>query len=117
MMIFLAGLLNVPRELKEAAAIDGAGRWGSFRAVTLPAIWPVMTLVIVISSISALKVFDELFVTVRGVPIEHQTVVPYVYEIAFGEGSFGVASAAGVVLFVVLLVFSLINLRLTGGTR
>lgn len=117
MMIFLAGLLNVSRELKEAAAIDGAGRWGSFRAVTLPAIWPVMTLVIVISSISALKVFDELFVTVRGVPIEHQTVVPYVYEIAFGEGSFGVASAAGVVLFAVLLVFSLINLRMTGGAR
>jgi putative chitobiose transport system permease protein len=117
MMIFLAGLLNVSRELKEAAAIDGAGRWGSFRAVTLPAIWPVMTLVIVISSISALKVFDELFVTVRGVPIEHQTVVPYVYEIAFGEGSFGVASAAGVVLFAVLLIFSLINLRITGGAR
>lgn len=115
MMIFLAGLLNVPKELKEAAALDGAGRWATFREVTLPAIWPIMTLVIVISSISALKVFDELFVTVRGVPIDHQTVVPFVYEVAFGEGSFGLASAAGVVLFVILLIFSLINLRLTAG--
>ncbi|MEQ8769736.1 MAG: sugar ABC transporter permease [Phycisphaerales bacterium] len=113
MMIFLAGLLNVPRELREAAALDGAGRWGVFRNVVLPGIWPIMTLVIVISSISALKVFDEIFVTVRGVPLEHQTAVPYVYETAFGDGNFGIASAAGVVLFAVLLVFSLINLRLT----
>jgi putative chitobiose transport system permease protein len=117
MMIFLAALLNVPRDLREAAALDGAGRWGSFLHVTLPAIWPTMTLVIVISSISALKVFDEIFVTVRGVPVDHQTGVPFVYEVAFNEGAFGIASAAGVVLFAILLVFSAINLRLTGGSR
>lgn len=117
MMIFLAALLNVPRDLREAAAIDGAGRWGTFINVVLPAIWPTMTLVVIISSISALKVFDELFVTVRGVPIEQQTAVPYIYEVAFGEGSFGVASAAGVVLFVVLLIFSMINLKITGGAK
>lgn len=117
MMIFLAALLNVPKELKEAASLDGAGALGTFVHVTLPAIWPVMTLVIIVSSISALKVFDELFVTVRGVPLEQQTVVPYVYEVAFGEGGFGVASAAGVVLFAVLLVFSAVNLRATGGAR
>ncbi len=117
MMIFLAALLNVPSDLKEAAALDGAGRWGSFLHVTLPAIWPTMTLVIIISSISALKVFDEIFVTVRGVPIDHQTAVPYVYEVAFNEGSFGVASAAGVVLFAVLLLFSIVNLKLTRGDR
>ncbi len=117
MMIFLAALLNVPSDLREAAALDGAGRWGSFLHVTLPSIWPTMTLVVIISSISALKVFDEIFVTVRGVPVDHQTGVPYVYEVAFNEGAFGVASAAGVVLFAVLLVFSMINLRVTGGNR
>lgn len=117
MMIFLAGLLNVPREQREAVALDGAGRWGAFVHVVLPAIWPIMTLVVIISSISALKVFDELFVTIRGAPVSHQTAVPYIYETAFGEGSFGLASAAGVVLFVVLLVFSVINLRITGGSR
>ena len=117
MMIFLAALLNVPSELKEAASLDGAGRFGSFFHVTLPAIWPTMTLVLIISSISALKVFDELFVTVRGVALRQQTAVPYVYEVAFGEGSFGVASAAGVIIFAVLLVFSIVNLKLTGGGK
>jgi putative chitobiose transport system permease protein len=113
MMIFLAGLLAVPRELREAAALDGAGRWTSFLHVTLPSIWPTMTLVTILSSISALKVFDEIFVTVRGVPVDHQTAVPFVYDAAFNQGSFGTACAAGVVLFVILLVFSIINLRLT----
>ena len=117
MMIFLAGLLNVPGELREAAALDGAGPFGRLMHVTLPSIWPLMTLVVIISSISALKVFDELFVTVRGVPIDHQTAVPYVYHTAFVEGSFGVSSAAAVALFVVLLVFSLINLKATGGAK
>lgn len=117
MMIFLAALLNVPSDLREAASLDGAGRWGTFVHVVLPSLWPTMTLVVIISSISALKVFDEIFVTVRGVPVDHQTAVPYVYEAAFNEGSFGVASAAGVVLFAVLLVFSVINLKLTGGDK
>lgn len=117
MMIFLAALLGVPRELEEAAALDGAGRLRSFFTVTLPSIWPVAALVLVMSSIAALKVFDEMFVTVRGAPIDQQTAVPFVYETAFVEGSFGVASAAGVALFVVILLFSLINLRVTGAAR
>jgi putative chitobiose transport system permease protein len=113
MMIFLAALLAVPRELEEAARLDGGGRWTVFRHVVLPAIWPVMTLVLVISSISALKVFDELFVTVKGVPVEHQTVVPLVYTTAFEVGDYGLASAIGVTLFIVVLAFSLLNLRLS----
>ena len=117
MMIFLAALLTVPRELEESAALDGAGPFGRFVHVTLPSIWPTMTLVLIISSVSALKVFDEIFVTVRGVPVDHQTAVPYVYHTAFVEGVFGVSSAAAVVLFVVLLLFSMLNLWLTGGGR
>jgi putative chitobiose transport system permease protein len=117
MMVFLAGLLAVPRELREAAAIDGAGRWGVFRLVVLPSIWPVITLVFIISSISALKVFDELFVTVKGVPIEHQTAVPLIYEEAFGRGNFGLASAMGITLFVIILAFSLVNLRISRANQ
>ncbi len=115
MMVFLAGLMSVPRELKEAASIDGAGRWGVFRTVTLPALRPSIVLVFVVSSISALKVFDELFVLVKGAPITQQTVVPLLYRIAFEEGDYGLASAVGLMLFVVILVFSLINLRLSAG--
>jgi len=112
MMVFLAGLMGVPRELREAAAIDGAGRWGQFRAVTLPALAPSIGLVFVVSSISALKVFDELFVMVKGAPITQQTAVPLLYRIAFEEGDYGLSCAVGLLLFVVILAFSLINLKL-----
>lgn len=115
MMIFLAGLLSVPKELNEAASLDGAGRFGMVRHVVLPSIAPLLVLVTIISSVSALKVFDELFVTVRGVPADHKTAVPLVYQKAFIEGDFGVACAIGMLLFVVILAFSLLNLRLTRG--
>jgi putative chitobiose transport system permease protein len=113
MMIFLAGLIAVPRELIEAARIDGASRLRVLWHVTLPSLWPVVTLVAIVSSISALKVFDELFVTVKGVPIEQQTAVPFVYATAFEVGDFGLASAAGIVLFVIILALSVVNLRLS----
>ena len=113
MMIFLAGLLSVPKELNEAAALDGAGRVGVARHVVLPTIAPLLVLVTIISSVSALKVFDELFVTVRGVPIDHKTAVPLVYDKAFVEGDFGLASAIGMLLFIVILLLSLVNLRLS----
>jgi putative chitobiose transport system permease protein len=115
MMIFLAGLVAVPRELEEAATIDGAGRAGVLWHVTMPALRPLITLVVVISSISALKVFDELYVTIRGAPISHQTVVPLIYDTAFERADYGYASAIGVVLFLVVLIFSLTQLRLTGA--
>lgn len=113
MMIFLAGLVAVPRELEEAATVDGAGRASILMHVTLPALRPIITLVAIISSISALKVFDELFVTIKGAPISHQTVVPLIYDTAFEVGDYGYASAIGVTLFVAVLAFSLVQLRLT----
>lgn len=113
MMVFLAALLAVPRELREAASLDGAGRWRTFRIVVLPSLWPSIILVFIVSSISALKVFDELFATVRGAPITSQTAVPLMYQTAFEEGDYGLASAMGMVLFVVILIFSIINLALT----
>ncbi len=112
MMIFLAGLMAVPRELEEAAAIDGAGRFRVFTNVTLPSLRPILVLVAVISSISALKVFDELFITVKGVPVSQQTVVPLIYDTAFVRGEFGLACAIGVVLFVVVLLFSMVQMRI-----
>lgn len=114
MMIFLAGLLAVPRELEEAAAIDGAGRLMTLRHVVVPAMWPVVVLVMVVSAISALKVFDEVYVTVKGVPVEHQTLVPLVFHTAFEArgGDHGMASAIGVLLFAVILALSVLNMVL-----
>jgi putative chitobiose transport system permease protein len=117
MMIFLAALVSVPRELEEAAELDGAGRLGVLRHVVLPHIWPTVVLVFIVSSIAAMKVFDEIFVTVRGVPVEHQTVVPLVYDWAVERGDYGMASAVGIVLFVIVLAMSLINLRLSAGRK
>lgn len=116
MMVFLAGLVAVPRELEEAATVDGAGRFLRFFHVTLPALRPVLVLVALISSVSALKVFDELYVTIKGAPISHQTAVPLIFDTAFDRGDFGLACAQGVVLFVIVLGFSLLQLRL-GGDR
>jgi putative chitobiose transport system permease protein len=113
MMVFLAGLIAVPRELEEAATIDGAGRWRVFWHVTLPAIRPVLILVATISSISALKVFDEVFVTIQGAKDADKTAVWMVYNTAFENGDYGYASAIGIVLFVIILAFSLVNLRVT----
>ncbi len=117
MMVFLAGLMGVPRELKEAAAIDGAGRLRTFIAVVLPSIMPALALVFVVSSISALKVFDEIFVMIKGAPITQQTAVPLLYRIAFEEGDYGMASALGVAIFACILGLSAVNLRLTRGGK
>jgi len=113
MMVFLAGLLAVPKELREAASLDGAGRLAVFRHVTLPAIAPTLVLVFIVSSISALKVFDELYVVAKGAPITQQTAVPLLYRIAFEDGDYGLASALGMTIFVFILAFSLVNLKLT----
>jgi putative chitobiose transport system permease protein len=116
MMVFLAGLVAIPRELHEAATVDGAGRLNRFLHVVLPGLRPVLVLVALISSVSALKVFDELYVTIQGAPISHQTSVPLIFDTAFDRGEFGLACAQGVVLFVVVLAFSLVQLRV-GGDR
>lgn len=113
MMIFVAALLSVPPELNEAASIDGASRAQAFRHVTLPALKPTLILVATISSISALKVFDEIFVTVRNVPTTYKTAVPLIFDTAFESGNFGLASALGILLFLILLALTILNLRLT----
>jgi putative chitobiose transport system permease protein len=117
MMVFLAALTAVPRELREAAALDGASRTQVFWNVTFPSIRPAIALVFVISSISALKVFEELFVTIKGAPIAHQTVVPLIYQVAFEEGNYGMASAIGIALFIIILAFSIVQLKLTSRTE
>jgi arabinooligosaccharide transport system permease protein len=102
-IFFLASLQAVPKELYEAAAIDGAGMFRRFTAVTLPAIRPVTAFVVVTSFISAAQLFDEPYLLTRGGPGESTlTVAMFVYRAAFERQQFGYAAAAGVVLFVVV---------------
>ncbi len=111
MMIYLASLMSVPQELYEACDIDGANFLTKHLTVTIPHIMPTIALVSTISTISAMKVFAEIYVMTKGGPLNStKTIVYYIYERAFENLDLGYASALAVVLLVVVMIFSLINI-------
>lgn len=111
MMIYLAALMSVPKELYEACDIDGAGFFRKHLTVTIPHIMPTIALVTTISSISAMKIFAEIYVMTKGGPLNStKTIVYYIYEKAFENLDLGYASAMAVILLVIVMVFSLINI-------
>jgi multiple sugar transport system permease protein len=116
MVILLAGLQTVPRELKEAAAIDGASAVRRFFAITLPLLGPATFFVFVISLIDSFQVFEQFYVlTPQGGPANATTVMTYeIYQSAFERFDMSTASAQSVVLFVFLLVLTVIGRRLSG---
>lgn len=112
MVIYLAGLSAIPRELEEAGKIDGASSWQLFLRVTIPLLKPSIALASIVSSISALKVFGEIFVMTEGGPLySTTTMVYYIYEEAFTKLHIGYASALAVVLAVIIGIFSYFNVR------
>ncbi len=111
MIIYLAALMSVPKELYEACEIDGASFLTKHLTVTVPHIMPTIALVTTISAISAMKVFAEIYVMTKGGPLNSsKTIVYYIYERAFENLDLGFASAMAVVLLVIVMVFSLINI-------
>ena len=111
MMIYLAALMSVPKELYEACEIDGAGFLRKHLTVTVPHIMPTIALVTTISAISAMKVFAEIYVMTKGGPLNSsKTIVYYIYERAFENLDLGYASALAVVLLIIVMAFSLINI-------
>lgn len=111
MMIYLSALMGVPKELYEAAEVDGATSLQKHLTVTIPHIMPMIALVTTISSISALKVFVEIYVMTRGGPLDStKTIVYYIYEKAFENLDLGIASAGAVILLVIVMVFSILNI-------
>jgi multiple sugar transport system permease protein len=117
LVIYLAGLQDIPRELYEAAAIDGAGGWRSFWSITLPLLRPVLLFVFVTHIIGSFQIFGQVFVLTQGGPGDAtRTVVQHLYETAFQNFfHFGAASAMAWVLFAVILGFSLLQFRLLRG--
>ncbi|MDT9026915.1 carbohydrate ABC transporter permease [Rossellomorea yichunensis] len=112
MVIYLAGLQSIPDDLYEAADIDGATKWKQIWHITVPLLMPSIMIVTIMSSISAMKVFEEIYVMTGGGPLNSsKTLVFYIYEEAFDKLQMGYASAAGVVLFVITLIFSVINIK------
>jgi len=113
MVIYLAGLQAIPQELYDAAEVDGAGSWAKFRFVTVPMVSPTTFFLLVIQMIGAFQLFDEAFVMTRGGPAQATTtIVYYIYQNAFQFSRFGKASAIAWVLFAVIFVFTLIQIRL-----
>jgi multiple sugar transport system permease protein len=113
-ILLVAGLQNIPRHLYEAAEIDGAGRWASFRYITLPSLSPVMFFVIVWGLINGFQVFESPFILTTGGPGDaSRTVVMYIYESGFRFFQMGYASTVALSLFLIVVLLTLLQFRLS----
>lgn len=116
MVIYLAGLQGISGDLYEAAALDGSDGWRKHWDITLPLMRPYLLLVGVISAISATKVFEEVYVMTQGGPLNSsKTIVYYLYEKAFMDLEISYACTIGLVLFLMIFILSLVNLKLSQG--
>lgn len=125
-IIYLAGLQGIPQEYLDAAAVDGANRWQSFWHITLPLLRPVLLFIVVTNTIGALQVFDIVFAATTGLAGETSgggpanstmVVVLHMYNTAFKFFRMGRATAMAVILFVIIFVITLIQLRLLQERR
>ena len=113
MIIFLAGLQGIPVSYSEAARIDGANKFQLFWRVTLPMLTPTIFFTAVISILNSFQVFDLAFILTGGGPgKDSYTIVYHIYHLGFENATFGAASAAAVVLFVILLTLTGFQFRL-----
>ncbi len=118
MVIFLAALKEVPQDLYEAARLDGAGPVRQFRSVTLPMISPSLFFVLIVNTIGSLQMFTEVYTMFFGsqappIGAAARFYVIHLFEEAFGLRHFGFASAMAWLLFVVILIITLVQLRLS----
>src|SRR6266545_1312816 len=101
MMIFLAGLATVDRNLCESAAVDGASRWSRFYHVTLPSLRPVITILALLAALRGLRSFTEVFLLTNGGPAGRtQVIMVLIYKLGLEQGKLGVAAAGSMILFV-----------------
>lgn len=112
-VIFLAGLQNIPKELYESAHLDGAGPWGCFRHVTWPLLTPVTYFIFVITTLSSFQVFAQIFMLYDGLPSDStKVIVFYLYDVAFKRpNGYGYASALAYVLFGILFAVTMLQRR------
>ncbi|CAN7415060.1 sugar ABC transporter permease [Microbacterium sp. LjRoot45] len=112
MIIFLAGLQAIPRDVYEAAEVDGAGAWRRFTGMTLPLMRPTLLLGAVLLSVGFLQVFEEPFVMTQGGPLNSTLTISYYVYSQFGYGDYSLASAAAYVLFAFIAALSAVQFRL-----
>lgn len=113
-VIFLAGLQAIPKELYEAARVDGALAWDRFRHVTLPGLSPVMFFLLLTNTLASFQAFDIIKTMTNGGPVDAtNTLIFYLYEQGFVAFNAGAAGVAAVVLFSLMLAFTLVQMRYT----
>lgn len=111
-VIFLAGLGNIPEQYYEAAKLDGASQWQLFRQITLPLLSPQIFFVFTIASIGVLRAFDQIFVLTNGGPLDTtRTLSMLVFQTFFQRGNIGLGSAMGILLTLIILAFTLVQFR------
>lgn len=112
MVIYLAGLQGIPKDYYEAASIDGARAWAKFKGVTLPLLMPAITTSVIINVIGGLKLFDVIMAMTKGGPgYASASISTMIYKVYFSRMDAGYASAMGNVMFLIITVVSLINLK------
>jgi multiple sugar transport system permease protein len=112
-ILFLAALQDLPRDLYDAAEVDGASSWQKLRLITLPQMKPVISMVVTLQLISTLRIFSQVYVMTDGGPASSSSsVIYYVYTMAIRRGLFGYAAAISMMLFAVILAVTLIQRRL-----
>ncbi|MFT4283846.1 MAG: sugar ABC transporter permease [Protaetiibacter sp.] len=115
-LLYLAALQNVPKELHEAAQLDGAGRWDRFRSVTLPAVRPVTSLVVLLSIITTGQIFTEPYLLTGGGPNgASMTPALLMYQKGIQQGQPDIAAAIGMILVLAVMTVSLVARRITEG--
>ncbi|MFB2580215.1 carbohydrate ABC transporter permease [Herbiconiux sp. P15] len=118
MVIYIAGLSSVPVEVEEAAAIDGATLWQRFVHVTLPGIRPAIAISTTLGLVNGLRVFDQIMALTGGGPAgATETLATQVYKESFALGNFGYGAALALVLTVIILVFAVLQQRVTGEKK
>lgn len=118
MVIYLAGLQNLPTDLVEAAKIDGATRPRILWHVVLPHLRPIVAVVLILSTLGTVQIFTSVYIMTGGGPLDSTLSLPlYVYRKAFEELDMGYATAMGVVLWAVLMVLTVINFKISRGEK
>lgn len=117
-VLLFAGLQMIPPDVYEAARLDGASELRIFRRITIPLLRPVLSMVVILTIIGSFQVFDIVSVATDGGPANASNVLPmYIYQKAFSQFDFGYASTMSVALFVMLLVITFIQMRLTRASE
>jgi multiple sugar transport system permease protein len=111
-LLFLAALRNIPKEVNEAAQLDGATRWQLFTRVTFPLLWPVTVLCLTIQLILQMKIFDQVYLFTQGGRTNVTMVmVQYIFDQAFVHNKGGYAATIAVAMFVIVIAFSVLNFQ------